>query len=88
MLGTLTLRFRSFLFAFQLLLHQEPTPPMRSFKVSILLSLASALVVCAVKNITVDDFDPRIVYSPTGWLHENVGCPPPTPLASADLWVS
>ena len=48
---------------------------MQSFKLALLSLLASALAVCAVKNITVDDFDPRIVYSPTGWIHENVGCP-------------
>jgi len=56
--------------------------------------LAGALAVHAIKNITVDDFDPRIVYSnASGWTHENVQYPllylwlyqPP---ASADLWPS
>ena len=52
-----------------------PAPSMQSFKFAIQSFLVSALAVCAVKNITVDDFDPRIVYKPSVWVHENVGCP-------------
>ena len=45
--------------------------------------LAGALAVLADRNITVDDFDPRIVY--TGpWKHENVSAPLPSP-TSTDL---
>jgi len=45
---------------------------MQSFKFALWSFLASALAVCAVKNITVDDFDPRIVYTPSSvWVHEN-----------------
>lgn len=51
--------------------------------------LAGAFAVLADKNITVDDFDSRIVY--TGpWMHENVtaplSCPPSTDLCEATEW--
>jgi len=47
---------------------------MLSFKFALRSFLASALAVCAVKNITVDDFDPRIVYTnPSVWTHESDG---------------
>ena len=60
-------------FAFKSLSPQVPIPPMQSFKFALWSFLASALAVCAVRNITVDDFDPRIVYTPSSvWTHENV----------------
>ena len=40
--------------------------------------LASALTVRAIKNITMDDYDPRIIYSNSpDWRHETVLYPPP-----------
>jgi len=45
--------------------------------------LVGALTVLADRNITVDDFDPRIVYAGE-WKHENVSTPLPCP-HSADL---
>ena len=46
---------------------------MYSFKLALSLCFANALAIRAVKNITVDDFDPRIVYSnPSVWRHESV----------------
>ena len=58
---------------------------MQSIKFALWSFLASGLAVCAVKNITVDDFDPRIVYTPSSaWTHENVSYLSPS-LASADL---
>ena len=55
--------------------------------------LASISAVRAIKNITVDDFDPRIVYSNnSGWVHENVlylllSLSLYHPLAGADPWL-
>jgi len=47
---------------------------MHSFNFALWSFLASISAVRAVKNITVDDFDPRIVYSdPSVWIHENDG---------------
>ena len=66
---------------------------MRFFIFGLWSCLASALAVRAVKNITVDDFDRRIVYSnSSGWVHENVLClllclSLYHPLASADPWL-
>jgi len=42
------------------------------------LCLVGALAVLADRNITVDDFNPRIVYSGE-WKHENVSAPLPCP---------
>ena len=73
-------------FAFQLPSTPSSNPQMQPFKFALQLFLASALAVCAVKNITVDDFDPRIVYTPpSAWTHLAVGCLS-TSLSSADLW--
>jgi len=42
------------------------------FRLGLSSCLAGALAVRAIKNITVDDFDPRIIYSnSSGWTHEN-----------------
>jgi len=75
-LGTLAIRYywASPVLLFNYLPHQVPTPPMPSFKFALWSFLASTLAVCAFKNITVDDFDPRIVYTPSStWIHENSG---------------
>ena len=59
---------------------------MQPFKLALRSFLAGALAVCAVKNITVDDADPRILYSPvSAWDRYQVGCFSNS-LASADLW--
>jgi len=58
---------------------------MQPFTFALWSCLANALAACAVKNITVDDFDQRIVYSGSSvWIHENVGTLS-TSLAIADL---